>query len=93
MVIGANRSRAPACYPLGAGLPLAGLAVEADERSPKVKAAPPEDLPPRDLPSPYELYRAKKALWSARVALQAVHDKIEKALVAVENAESRVTGR
>lgn len=53
-----------------------------------------EGLPPTGpYPSAYELWKAQSSLWSARVALEAVHEKIGQALIAVENAEKRMTGK
>lgn len=49
--------------------------------------------PPPPYPSPYELWKAQSGLWAARVALEAVQEKIEMALLAVKKAESRVSGK
>ena len=64
------------------------------ERAASMQAASPEDLPPAGpYPSAYELWKANASLWAARVALEAVQEKVEQALVAVVNAEKRVTGK
>lgn len=56
-------------------------------------AAPDELPPPAPYPSPFELLHAQQGLWAARVALQAVGDRIGQALLAVENAENRMKGK
>jgi len=61
------------------------------ERASTIQEAPSEQLPPTaPTVSPYEILKAQSGLWAARVALQGVQEKIEKALVAVENAENRM---
>jgi hypothetical protein len=46
--------------------------------------------PPGPYPSPYDLWRAKNSIWAARVALQAVSQQLEKAIMVVSNIEGRV---
>lgn len=63
-------------------------------RARPISPAPLEDLPPvGPYPSAYELWKAQSSLWAARVALQGVQEKIKQALIAVENAESRMKGK
>lgn len=65
--------------------------IKSGEKHSDVQSAPSEALPPvPPYPSPYDLWKAKHALWAARVALEAVMDTVEKATVAVKNAEKRV---
>src|SRR5882757_9802351 len=49
------------------------------------EATPDELPPPPPYPSPFELLQAQQGLWAARVALQAVSERVEQALVAVTN--------
>lgn len=70
----------------------------ADEPALTTRARPiqpvTDGLPPSaPYPSPYELQKAGSALWAARVALEAIGEKIQQALVAVENAEKRMQGK
>jgi hypothetical protein len=86
-----DQSDIAACFLINSGRV---AEVNTGQRSPEVKAASPEDLPPvGPYPSAYELWKAQSCLWAARVALQGVQEKIEQALVAVENAENRVKSK
>ena len=86
-----DQSDIAACFLINSGRV---AEINTNQRSPEVKAAAPEDLPPAGpYPSAYELWKAQSNLWAARVALQAVQEKIEQALVAVENAEKRTGGK
>src|SRR5579872_6177335 len=87
---GDDQSDIAACFLINSGRV---AEINTGERSPEVIAAEPEELPPAPpYPLPYELWKAGSSLWSARVALQAVGEKIEQALIAVENAENRMKG-
>lgn len=63
--------------------------INTGERSPEVKLTT-EDLPPANLPSPHELWKANQALCKARVALEGAREKIDVAILAVSNAEGRI---
>lgn len=85
---GDRQSDIAACFLINGGR-IAEINTEA--KFPEVSAAPLDELPPPGpYPSPYDLWKAKHALWAARVALEAVMDTVEKATVAVKNAEKRV---
>jgi len=88
LVRGDDQSDISACFLINAGRV---AEINTGQRSPEVKAAAPDELPPLPpYPSPYELWKANNALWSARVALEAVSEKIEQAQVAIKNAEHRI---
>lgn len=63
-------------------------------RARPIPPAPANELPPPPpYPSPFELLQAQQGLWAARVALQAVSERVEQALIAVTNAEKRMKGK
>jgi hypothetical protein len=83
-----DQSDIAACFQINAGRV---AEINTGQRASDVTAAPLEDLPPpAPYPSPYDLWKARSTIWAARVALEAVRDKIDVALRAVENAESRM---
>jgi hypothetical protein len=68
--------------------------INTGKRFPEVTAGSPDELPPPPpYPSFFELWHAQQGLWAARVALQAVSERVEQALVAVTNAENRMKGK
>lgn len=87
---GDDQSDIAACFLINSGRI---AEINRGDRAPDVKSAPADELPPAPpYPSPYELWKAGSGLWAARVALEAVQEKMEAALVAVTNAESRLKG-
>jgi hypothetical protein len=85
---GDSQSDIAACFGINSGRV---AEVNTGQRCPEATAGAPYDLPPPPpYPSPYDLWKAHKALWSARVALEAVGEKIEIARRAVANAEAKV---
>lgn len=52
-------------------------------------AAESELPPPAPYPSPFELWKANREMWRARVALEKARDDIQEALVAVHKVEQR----
>ena len=83
-----DQSDIAACFLINSGRV---AEINTGQRSPDVKAASPEDLPPvGPYPSAYELWKANASLWAVRVALEGAHAKIEQALTAVGNAEHRI---
>jgi hypothetical protein len=88
LIRGDEQSDIAACFLINSGRV---AEINTGQRSPEIATAPPEALPPPfPYPSPYELWKAKTGLWAARVALEAVSERIQQALVAVENAERRL---
>lgn len=88
---GDDQSDIAACFLINSGRV---AEINTGQRSPEVKAASAEDLPPAGpYPSAYELWKANSSMWAARVALQAVKEKVEQALIAVENAEHRIKSK
>lgn len=68
--------------------------INTNKRFAEVTAAPPEELPPPPpYPSFFELWHAQQSIWAVRVSLKAVSERIDQALIAVENAESRMKGK
>jgi hypothetical protein len=65
--------------------------INTGERFPEVAAAPLEALPPPGpYPSPFELWKAGRGMWRARVALEEAEDAMRGALVAVRKAEQKL---
>jgi hypothetical protein len=88
---GDDQSDIAACFLINAGRV---AEINTGQRSPNIAAADLGELPPEGpYPSAYELWKTKNALWAARVALEAVREKIDQALVAVINAETRIKSR
>lgn len=86
-----DQSDIAACFLINSGRV---AEINTGQRSPEVKAAAPEDLPPAGpYPSAYELWKANATLWAVRVALEGAQGKIEQALTAVGNAEHRIGGK
>ncbi|WP_453951832.1 hypothetical protein [Bradyrhizobium sp. USDA 377] len=88
LIRGDEQSDIAACFLVNSGRV---AEINTGQRSPEVHTAPAEELPPPfPYPSPYELWKAQTSLLAARVALEAVQEKIGQALIAVGNAESRI---
>lgn len=64
--------------------------INTGQRFPDIAPVPAPDLPPvGPYPSPYELWKAKKDSWRARIALEKAAAAIQEAMVAVHKVEQR----
>jgi hypothetical protein len=85
---GDRQSDIAACFSINGGRI---AEINTGQNFPEVSAASPDELPPAaPYPSPYDLWKAGQAIWAARVALEAVEEKIIAAKIAVSNAETRI---
>ena len=84
---GDKQSDIAACFLINSGRV---SEINTEQRFEDIAPAPESELPPpAPYPSPFDLWRANRETWRARIALEKALDLIQEAMVAVHKVEQR----